>query len=157
MHTLPTEKAEKYVHKCGKDYFLLILNRHIALVWETVQFQYVIYILLMVNKNLLLLSTKGHFHHNNSLNIIYLYIILLKSTQVLLWHYFVIFFFLLGKSCRLLTFSSKVNTIKATYRLPYNKYVSTQLNFPLNYCPRDHLRSQQLQVWVSFNGKVNQK
>lgn len=113
MHTLPTENAEKYVHKCGKDYFLLILNRHIALIWQTVQFQYVIYILLVVNKYLLLLSTKRHFHHNNSLNVIYLYVILLKSTQVLFWHYFVFgFFLLLGKNCRLLTFSLKVNKLK---------------------------------------------
>lgn len=73
-----------------EDYFLLILSKYI--VFDRLQFQYVIYILLVVNKYLLLLSTKGHFPHNNSLNVIHLYIILLKSTQVLFRHYFVIFF-----------------------------------------------------------------
>lgn len=123
MHTLPTKKAEKNAHKHGEDYFLLILNRHIVFVWQTVQFQYVIYILSMVNKYLVLLSTKGQFHHSNNLYVIHLYVILLTSTHVLAWHYFVIFFSL-GKNCRLLTFSLKVNTIKSNYKMPHSKCVS---------------------------------
>lgn len=98
MHTLPSKKAEKYVHKHGKDYLLLILNRHTVFVWQMMQFQCVVYIILMIKKCLLLLSTKGHFHHNNSLNVTHLYIILLKSTQVLFWHYLVFFFFSLVKT-----------------------------------------------------------